>query len=102
MELRRVDPRTLQKNPGNPRKIQPGEMSDAAMKASVSTLTLVAQGKRVRSWPQPRGRTIRDPANHPRPDRRPRTWSRLPRHLRPGSSSAPATLAAILDLPHFT
>jgi hypothetical protein len=38
MELRRVDPRTLKKNPGNPRKIQPGEMSDAAMKASIKVI----------------------------------------------------------------
>ena len=79
-----------------------GVLANSWRSASVSTLTLVAQGKRVRPWPQPRGRTIRNPANRPRPDRRPRTWSRLPRHLRPGSSSAPATLAAILDLPHFT
>jgi ParB family chromosome partitioning protein len=41
MELRRVDPRTLQKNPGNPRKIQPGEMSDAAMKASIKVLGVI-------------------------------------------------------------
>ncbi len=41
MELRRVDPRTLQKNPGNPRKIQPGEMSDAAMKASIKVIGVI-------------------------------------------------------------
>ncbi len=35
MELRRVDPRCLKKNPGNPRKIQPGEMSDAALAGTV-------------------------------------------------------------------
>ena len=35
MELRRVDPRILKKNPGNPRKIQPGELSDAALAASI-------------------------------------------------------------------
>ena len=41
MELRRVDPRTLQKNPGNPRKIQPGEMSDAAMTASIKVIGIL-------------------------------------------------------------
>ena len=41
MELRRVDPRTLQKNPSNPRKIQPGEMSDAAMKASIKVIGVI-------------------------------------------------------------
>jgi ParB family transcriptional regulator, chromosome partitioning protein len=41
MELRRVDPRTLNKNPGNPRKIQPGEMSDAAMKASIKVVGII-------------------------------------------------------------
>ena len=41
MELRRVDPRTLQKNPGNPRKIQPGEMSDAAIKASIKVIGVI-------------------------------------------------------------
>jgi ParB family chromosome partitioning protein len=41
MELRRVDPRTLQKNPGNPRKIQPGEMSDAAIKASIKVVGII-------------------------------------------------------------
>ena len=33
MELRRVDPRILKANAHNPRKIQPGEMSDAALKS---------------------------------------------------------------------
>jgi ParB family transcriptional regulator, chromosome partitioning protein len=41
MELRRVDPRTLKKNPGNPRKIQPGEMSDAALKASIKVIGVI-------------------------------------------------------------
>jgi ParB family transcriptional regulator, chromosome partitioning protein len=41
MELRRVDPRTLKKNLGNPRKIQPGEMSDAAMKASIKVIGVI-------------------------------------------------------------
>jgi ParB family transcriptional regulator, chromosome partitioning protein len=41
MELRRVDPRTLNKNPGNPRKIQPGEMSDAAIKASIKVIGVI-------------------------------------------------------------
>jgi ParB family transcriptional regulator, chromosome partitioning protein len=41
MELRRVDPRTLNKNPGNPRKIQPGEMSDAAIKASIKVVGII-------------------------------------------------------------
>ncbi len=41
MELRRVDPRTLKENPGNPRKIQPGEMSDAALKASIKVIGII-------------------------------------------------------------
>ena len=41
MELRRVDPRCLKKNPGNPRKIQPGEMSDAALAASIGAIGTV-------------------------------------------------------------
>ena len=41
MELRRVDPRTLKKNLGNPRKIQPGEMSDAAIKASIKVIGVI-------------------------------------------------------------
>ena len=41
MELRRVDPRTLKKNPDNPRKIQPGEMSDAALKASIKVVGII-------------------------------------------------------------
>ena len=41
MELRRVDPRTLKKNPGNPRKIQPGEMSDAALAANIKAVGIL-------------------------------------------------------------
>jgi len=41
MELRRVDPRCLKKNPGNPRKIQPGEMSDAALAASIGAIGIL-------------------------------------------------------------
>ena len=41
MELRRVDPRTLKKNPGNPRKIQPGEMSDAALAANINVVGIL-------------------------------------------------------------
>ena len=41
MELRRVDPRTLKANPGNPRKIQPGEMSDAALAASIKAVGIL-------------------------------------------------------------
>ncbi len=41
MELRRVDPRCLTKNPGNPRKIQPGEMSDAALAASIGAIGIL-------------------------------------------------------------
>ena len=41
MELRRVDPRILKKNPGNPRKIQPGEMSDAALAASIGAIGIL-------------------------------------------------------------
>ena len=41
MELRRVDPRTLKKDPGNPRKIQPGEMSDAALAASIGAIGIL-------------------------------------------------------------
>jgi ParB family chromosome partitioning protein len=41
MELRRVDPRILKINPGNPRKIQPGEMSDAALAASIEAVGIL-------------------------------------------------------------
>src|SRR5271165_3807729 len=41
MELRRVDPRILKKNPGNPRKIQPDEMSDAALAASIGAIGIL-------------------------------------------------------------
>ncbi len=41
MELRRVDPRCLKKNPGNPRKIQPGEMSDAALAANIGAIGIL-------------------------------------------------------------
>jgi ParB family chromosome partitioning protein len=41
MELRRVDPRILKINPGNPRKIQPGEMSDAALAASIQAVGIL-------------------------------------------------------------
>jgi ParB family chromosome partitioning protein len=41
MKLRRVDPRTLKKNPGNPRKIQPGEMSDAALAANINVVGIL-------------------------------------------------------------
>ena len=41
MELRRVDPRCLKNNPRNPRKIQPGEMSDAALAASIGAIGIL-------------------------------------------------------------
>ena len=41
MELRRVDPRILKTNPGNPRKIQPGDMSDAALAASIGAIGIL-------------------------------------------------------------
>jgi ParB/RepB/Spo0J family partition protein len=41
MELRRVDPRILKANAHNPRKIQPGEMSDAALAASINTIGIL-------------------------------------------------------------
>ena len=41
MELRRVDPRILKQNPRNPRKIQPGEMSDAALAANISAIGIL-------------------------------------------------------------
>ena len=41
MELRRVDPRILKHNPHNPRNIQPGEMSDAALSASISAIGML-------------------------------------------------------------
>ena len=41
MELRRVDPHILKKNPGNPRKIQPGELSDAALAASIKAVGIL-------------------------------------------------------------
>ena len=41
MELRRVDPRIVKNNPRNPRKIQPGEMSDAALAASIGAIGIL-------------------------------------------------------------
>jgi len=41
MELRRVDPRILKQNPHNPRNIQPGEMSDATLAASISAVGIL-------------------------------------------------------------
>ena len=41
MELRRVDPVTLKINPRNPRKIQPGEMSDDALAASIQLIGIL-------------------------------------------------------------
>ena len=41
MELRRVDPRILKQNPRNPRNIQPGEMSDAALAASIGAIGIL-------------------------------------------------------------
>ena len=41
MELRRVDPRIIKANPGNPRKIQPGDMSDAALAASIKAVGIL-------------------------------------------------------------
>ena len=34
-------PASLKKNPGNPRKIQPGEMSDAALAASIKVVGII-------------------------------------------------------------
>jgi ParB family chromosome partitioning protein len=41
MELRRVDPRILNANAHNPRKIQPGDMSDAALTASIKVVGVI-------------------------------------------------------------
>jgi ParB family chromosome partitioning protein len=41
MELRRVDPRIIKANPGNPRKIQPGDMSDATLAASIQAVGIL-------------------------------------------------------------
>ena len=41
MELRRVDPRILKANAHNPRKIQPGDMSDAALTASIKVVGVI-------------------------------------------------------------
>ena len=41
MELRRVDPRILKQNPRNPRNIQPGEMSDAALAANIGAIGIL-------------------------------------------------------------
>jgi ParB family chromosome partitioning protein len=41
MELRRVDPKILKQNPGNPRRIQPGEMPDAALAASIRAIGIL-------------------------------------------------------------
>ena len=41
MELRRVDPRIIKANPCNPRKIQPGDMSDATLAASIQAVGIL-------------------------------------------------------------
>ena len=41
MELRRVDPRIIKANPCNPRKIQPGDMSDASLAASIQAVGIL-------------------------------------------------------------
>ena len=41
MELRRVDPRMLKANAHNPRKIQPGELFDAALAASIRAVGIL-------------------------------------------------------------
>jgi ParB family transcriptional regulator, chromosome partitioning protein len=41
MELRRVDPRSLKHNQNNPRRIQPGELSDAALTASIKAIGIL-------------------------------------------------------------
>ena len=41
MELRRVDPRILKANAHNPRKIQPGELSDTALGASIKAVGIL-------------------------------------------------------------
>ena len=41
MELRRVDPRILKANAHNPRKIQPGELSDATLAASIQAVGIL-------------------------------------------------------------
>ena len=41
MELRRVDPRIIKANPCNPRKIQPGDMSDATLAASMKAVGIL-------------------------------------------------------------
>jgi ParB family transcriptional regulator, chromosome partitioning protein len=41
MELRRADPRILKANANNPRKIQPGELSDAALAASIKAVGIL-------------------------------------------------------------
>ncbi len=41
MELRRVDPRILKANAHNPRKIQPGQLSDAALAANIKAVGIL-------------------------------------------------------------
>src|SRR3984885_6606023 len=41
MEVRRVHPRIIKANTNNPRKIQPGEMSDAALKATIKIVGVI-------------------------------------------------------------
>jgi ParB family transcriptional regulator, chromosome partitioning protein len=41
MELRRVDPRIIKANPSNPRKIQPGDMSDGTLAASIQVVGIL-------------------------------------------------------------
>jgi hypothetical protein len=80
MELRRVDPRTLKKNPGNPRKIQPGEMSDAALAANVNVVGILQPRPSRRRTARSRSSTAPGGSASPYRSASPRStsWSKTP------------------------
>ena len=81
MELRRVDPRILKANPSNPRKIQPGEMSDAALAASIKVVGILQPPDRHREeMASSRSPTARGGSASPYRSASPRStsWSKTP------------------------
>ena len=83
MELRRVDPRMLKENPAIPRNIQPGEMSDDALAASIRHRHPPAAGRAEKNGELDVARLRRATRQHshqsrPSRDRRPRQRPRRP------------------------
>ena len=77
MELRRVDPRIIKANPCNPRKIQPGDMSDATLAASMQAVGILQPP----AVTEKNGELTVAYGARRRPHRH---QTRAPRHRRPG------------------